>query len=167
MLAHLPDILFSTYVVVWTPDPAESASGDGDLIVASRPAHVEFAASYPSTSATRPTGSLHYQDAAAGINFASRDFDFFAFNRIDGAEATPDEIVLGGRGKNRADRDCTFFFQARGPLPPDYDAGARSGAARIRIECGDSVYDTDPVFISRLTPFSSGSVHLVYPPASP
>jgi hypothetical protein len=36
---------------------------------------------------------------------------------------------------------------------------------RIRIECGTQVYDTDPVFQAALTPLTTGSVHLVYPPA--
>jgi hypothetical protein len=166
-LSQFPDLFFETRIVVWSPDPAESASGEGDLTVASNPAHVEFSAGYPTTTATRPGGFLRYQDPNAGINFQSRGFDYFAFQRDDGAEATPDAIILAGQGKNRGNHDCTFSFQARGPRPPAYDAGERFGEARIHIECGSRVYDTDPVFHAALTRFDSGSVHLVYPPASP
>ena len=164
-LSQFHDLFFATNIVVWSPDPAESASGDGDLTVGGNPAHVEFSAGYPSTTATRPAGSLHYQDPNAGINFVSRDLDWFAFQRDDRFEREPDLIILSGHGKNRSDRDCAFSFQARGPKPPAYDAGQRFGEVRIRVECGEQVYDTDPVFHEALTRLDTGSVHLVYPPA--
>jgi hypothetical protein len=166
-LSQFPDLFFETSLVVWSPDPAESASGEGDLTVASHSAHLEFSVSYPSTAAGRPTGFLRYQDPSAGINFQSRGFDYFAFQRDDRFEAEPDVIILAGQGKNRGNHHCTFSFRARGPKPPAYDAGERFGEARISIECGSQVYDTDPVSHDLLTRFDSGSLHLVYPPASP
>jgi hypothetical protein len=164
-LAQFQDVFHETQIVVWSPDPTESASGEGDLTIRSNPAHVELSVGYPSTTATRPTGMLQFHDPAAGINFLSRDFDWFAFQRDDRFAAEPDVIVLSGHGKNRGDHGCAFSFQARGPKPPAYDAGERSGEVRIRIECGTQVYDTDPVFQAALTPLTTGSIHLVYPPA--
>jgi hypothetical protein len=159
------DVLLENQLIVYDPDPRQSASGDGELTVGSDRARVSFAASYPRPDATAPTGSVRFKDPAAGIDFTGRSFDWFVFQRdedFDGNVAAPDSIAISGRGKNRGDHDCQFLLQARGPRPPQAQAGERWGEVRIQITCGAEVFDTDPSFHVLLTPLSSGSVQLVY-----
>jgi hypothetical protein len=163
------DVLINNEIAVWSGDPAESASGQGTLTVESTGGlgQVAFSARYLSADATQPDGFLKFKDEGAGINFHGTP-EWFAVQRDETAPVPPDEIAMGGHGKNRGDHQCTFRFFARGPNPADFDAGKRSGAINVHIECGSTSYDSFHIFPSgvptpALTTLSSGSVHIDYP----
>jgi hypothetical protein len=158
-----------TRIVVWDADPAEYVSGKGTMPACTSQATLAFAARYPTIQATTPEGYFRLDDVAGNMHFRSSELSWFVVSRIR-ASVPPDRVAIAGHGHN-GDQACDFLLFARGPLPSQYEQGARFGEARAQIRCGAQVYDTvmtDPfgaldVDRSTLNAFITGDVHIQYP----
>src|SRR6185436_641990 len=156
-------------IVVWEANPAEVANGQGMMPACTSQASFAFSAHYPNPEANLPDGFFRLDDVAGNMHFRSTGLDWFVISRVRPSQP-PDRVALSGRGKN-GDKDCTFLLFAKGPLPSQFEQGARGGEARAMIRCGAESYDTimtDPFGVndvdrSVLGALFTGYIHIDYP----
>jgi hypothetical protein len=153
-------------IVVWAPLPTDLGEGQGTIAGSGGPASFSFSVRYASEDAAVPSGPVQFDDEAAGMHLVGTALDWFVVSRVRFSTLFPDHFAIAGHGMN-GDRACDFLLLARAPKPFDYDAGARGGDLRMRIQCGSDVYDTNPsedhdADTSPLSPLGSGTLHIDY-----